>query len=177
MLDFESLIQQHWTRVCGVLYRLVGDWAEAEDLALDVFWRLYQRPPRSERASPNSGRYAQAVGGWLYRVATNLGFNALRARKRRQRYEEEAGSLVRSDDPAWDPTEEIERVQEREQVRAVLAKMKSRSAQLLVLRQSGLSYAEIAQSLGLAATSIGTLLARAELEFEQHYRVLEDGPE
>ena len=53
------------------------------------------------------------------------------------------------------------------------AVLKPRAAQLLVLRHSGLSYAEIAQALNVARSSVGTLLARAEKEFERRYRALE----
>jgi RNA polymerase sigma-70 factor (ECF subfamily) len=57
-------------------------------------------------------------------------------------------------------------------VRLVLAQMKPRSAQLLVLRHSGFSYAEIAAALGVAPGSVGVLLARAEKEFEERYKRL-----
>jgi RNA polymerase sigma-70 factor (ECF subfamily) len=103
-------------------------------------------------------------------VATNLGFNALRARQRRQRYEEEAGYAVLASDPNWDPAQVIEQAQERAGVRQALTQMKPRAAQLLLLRHSGLSYAEIAAALGVAPGSVGALLARAEKEFEQLYR-------
>ena len=159
---FEDLFQEHWTRVCAVLYRLVGERQEAEDLALEAFWRLYRRPPST--GSPDN------LGGWLYRVATNLGLNALRARKRRQRYEQEAGTQALIQEAGWDPATEIERAQERERVRAALAQLKPRSAQLLILRHSGLSYAELAAALDLAPASVGTLLARAEQEFIQHLK-------
>jgi DNA-directed RNA polymerase specialized sigma24 family protein len=43
LLDFESLFREHWPRLYGVIYRLVGDHAEAEDLALESFWRLHQK--------------------------------------------------------------------------------------------------------------------------------------
>lgn len=162
--EFDTLFQQHWTRVCSVLFRLVGDWAEAEDLALEVFWRLYRRPPRSNHN----------LGGWLYRVATNLGFNALRARKRRQQYEEEAGFEALEKTPPQDPAEVVERDQTKERVRETLSQMKPRSAQLLILRHSGMSYAEIAEALDLALGSVGTLLARAEREFETHYPEIDD---
>lgn len=83
---FEALFDQHWPRVYGVLLRLTGDPAEAEDLALEVFWRLHQHPPtRGDAAN---------MGGWLYRVAANLGYNALRAARRRRHYEQEAGALI-----------------------------------------------------------------------------------
>jgi RNA polymerase sigma-70 factor (ECF subfamily) len=162
---FEAIFHEHWTRVYAVLFRLVGDRAEAEDLALEVFWRLYRRPPAHEHGSN--------LSGWLYRVATNLGFNALRAFQRRQRYEEEAGRLVLEAAAPHDPDIAAERAEERQQVRRVLAQMKPRSAQLLILRHSGLSYAELAAALGVSPGSIGTMLARAEREFEAQYRALE----
>jgi RNA polymerase sigma-70 factor (ECF subfamily) len=162
---FEAIFHEHWTRVYAVLFRLVGDQAEAEDLALEVFWRLYRRPPAHE--------HGNNLSGWLYRVATNLGNNALRAFKRRQRYEEEAGRRVLEAAAAPDPDIAAGRAEERQQVRRVLAQMKPRSAQLLILRHSGLSYAELAAALGVAPGSIGTMLARAEREFEAQYRVLE----
>jgi RNA polymerase sigma-70 factor (ECF subfamily) len=152
---FEAIFHEHWTRVYAVLFRLVGDRAEAEDL----------RPPAHEHGSN--------LSGWLYRVATNLGFNALRAFKRRQRYEQEAGQLLLEAAAPHDPDIAAERAEERQQVRRVLAQMKPRSAQLLILRHSGLSYAELAAALGVSPGSIGTMLARAEREFEAQYRALE----
>lgn len=156
---FEALFHAHWGRVVQVIARLVGDPAEAEDLALDAFWRLYRQPPRQD----------QNLAGWLYRVATRLGLNALRARQRRQRYEESAGKDALQDDPPGNPAILVERAQERQQVRKVLSTMKPRTAQLLVLRHSGMSYAEIAAALGVSSGSVGTLLARAEREFEERY--------
>jgi RNA polymerase sigma-70 factor (ECF subfamily) len=159
---FERLFDEHWNRVCGVLFRLVGDRDEAEDLALEAFWRLYHRPPHDLN-----------LAGWLYRVATNLGLNALRSRKRRKRYEEEAGVLDYPRNAPLDPAAEMENAEQRRMVGRVLAEMSSRPAQLLVLRHSGLSYAEVAAALGLASTSVGALLARAEREFEKRYLDLE----
>ncbi|MFC2054136.1 sigma-70 family RNA polymerase sigma factor [Chloroflexota bacterium] len=157
--DFEVLFQEHWSRLCGVLFRLVGDWDEAQDLALDSFEQLYRRPPKDDTN----------LCGWLYRVATNRGLNALRARERRTRYEQKAGSLTLEEDQPEDPTDVLERKQEQAQVRTTLGLMKPRSAQLLILRHSGLSYAEIASTLEVSPNSVGTLLARAEQEFEEQY--------
>jgi len=161
----EDAFMEHWNRVYGVLYRMVGERDEAEDLALETFWRLHSRRPRLQ------GEHG--LTGWLYRVATNLGFNALRARQRRWRYETQAGRLALESERSGDPAEEVEMVQERQQVHASLAKMKPRSARLLVLRHSGLSYAEIAAALQVKPGSVGVLLARAESEFEGQYQALE----
>ncbi len=157
--SFEAIFNEHWHRVCGVLFRLVGDRDEAEDLALEAFWRLYRRQPQDLN-----------LAGWLYRVATHLGLNALRSRKRRRRYEQEAGRLEWGQQTTGDPAAEAELVEQRRNVRRVLAEMRPRAAQLLILRHSGLSYGEIAVALRVRVSSVGALLARAEDEFERHYR-------
>ncbi len=157
--EFETLFQEHWERLCRVLYRLSGDWDEAQDLALETFMRLY-RQPAPPAANP---------GGWLYRVATNLGLNALRARRRREQYEIEAGVEALQAETYQDPALTAEQRLERQQVRAALERMKPREAQILLLRYSGLSYAEIAAALDVAPASVGSLLARAEQSFEKFY--------
>lgn len=162
---FEAAFRDNWTRVFRVLYRLVGDPGEAEDLALEVFWRLYSQRPAVE----GEGGWS----AWLYRVATNLGFNALRARQRRQRYETQAGRRILDESPSGDPVDEVAKELERQRVRTALSQMKPRSAQLLFLRYSGLSYAELAAALEIAPGSVGTLLARAEAEFEACYQAME----
>ncbi len=159
---FETLFRSHWPRIHATLTRLVGDADEAEDLALETFWRLYQRPPRDR---------ANGLGGWLHRVAMNLGFNALRARRRRQGHEQTGGAvwLEAATAPAPEEAAEVRATQAR--VRAALAALPEREAQLLILRHSGFSYQEIAAALKVAPGSVGTLLARAETEFEQRWRV------
>jgi RNA polymerase sigma-70 factor (ECF subfamily) len=58
----------------------------------------------------------------------------------------------------------------RVRVREVLGALKPREAQLLLLRASGLAYRELAGTLGIEPTSVGTMLARAEAEFERRFR-------
>jgi DNA-directed RNA polymerase specialized sigma24 family protein len=52
--------------------------------------------------------------------------------------------------------------------------MPQRKAQILILRHTDHTYAEIAEVLGVAYSSVGTMLARAERDFERRYRALED---
>jgi RNA polymerase sigma-70 factor (ECF subfamily) len=160
--NFERVFLEQYPRVYAVLVRIVGDRAEAEDLALETFWQLHRRPP--------SMRHSQSLGGWLYRVATNLGFNALRARKRRERYELEAGAEAIIQVAAGDPAEDVAAQEERDRVRQVLGQMDSRQAQLLLMRHSGMAYEELAAALEVSPNSIGTLLARAEREFEKKWQ-------
>jgi DNA-directed RNA polymerase specialized sigma24 family protein len=79
--DFETIFLEQWSQIYSVIFRLVGDQAEAEDLALETFWKLYRDPPSK----------AENLNGWLYRVAVNQGLNALRSRKRRTYYEGQSG--------------------------------------------------------------------------------------
>lgn len=164
---FEAVFNGHWSRVYGLLFRLVGEHAEAEDLALEVFWRYSQHPP--------SRQGSQTPGGWLYRVALRLGYNALRAQRRRRNYEESAGRLVLQGNIPLDAEGQVEQAEQRQQVRRALAQMAPRAAQILVLRYAGCSYAEIAATLKLAPGSVGTVLARAEREFQKRYEQVERG--
>lgn len=161
---FEAIFLKHYARVVDVLFRVVGDRARAEELADDVFWKIYRQPLPPNRE--------HNVGGWLYRAAMRLGLDALRASVRRQRYEQAAARTDAASGALPDPLDTVLRAEKRHRVRETLARMKPAQAQLLILRHSGLSYQELAQALGVKASSIGTLLARAEAEFEKRYREL-----
>jgi RNA polymerase sigma-70 factor (ECF subfamily) len=161
---FEALFMEHWARVYRLLYRLVGDPAEAEDLAVETFVRLYQRYPQRDNEFN--------LGGWLHRVATNLGLHSIRSWKRRERYEMSAGKYALEDTPEDQPALILAQEEERRLVRLALSRMDERQAQLLIMRHSGSPYKEIAKTLELAPTSIGPLLVRAEKEFAKKYRAL-----
>jgi RNA polymerase sigma-70 factor (ECF subfamily) len=165
--DFEAVFAGYWSRVYGLLFRLVGEHATAEDLTLEVFWRYAQHTP--------AGQDSQTPGGWLYRVALRLGYNALRAQRRRRSYEESAGRQELPGNIPLDTEGQVEQAEQRQLVRRVLAGMKPRAAQVLVLRHTGCSYAEIAAALKISPGSVGTVLARAEHEFQQRYEQFERG--
>jgi RNA polymerase sigma factor (sigma-70 family) len=162
--EFETLFVKHYPRIVGILRRIVGDHGQAEDLASEVFLKLYRRPLVQE---PEAN-----VGGWLYRTATNLGIDALRATARRSRLEQAAGQDAGQNKPAENGFERVARVEREHRVRTVLAEIKPAQAQLLLLRASGDSYKELAAVLEIEAGSVGTLLVRAEVAFEQRYREL-----
>ncbi|MCJ7626306.1 MAG: sigma-70 family RNA polymerase sigma factor, partial [Anaerolineaceae bacterium] len=137
--EFENIFNAHWAKIYAVLYRLTGSPEDADDLALEVFWRLWRTPPKQDGN----------VAGWLYRVAMNLGYNNLRSSSRK-RYETEAGQLVLEKEISFSPEGELNRKMEREEVQNALKKMSPRQANLLILRHTGLSYREIADVLKLA---------------------------
>jgi RNA polymerase sigma-70 factor (ECF subfamily) len=159
---FEAIFHEHYPKVYAILFRLTGDRYEADDLAAETFWRLWERPPAQD----------DNLVGWLYRVATRLGYNTLRAGQRRERYSAAAAAaaVMVENKAADDPARTAEQHIERQRVRAVLRQMPLRDVQVLILRHSGLSYKEIATVIDIAAGSVGTLLSRAETKFEALYR-------
>lgn len=158
--EFDALFREHYPRVVAMLARLTGDRGQAEEIAADAFCKLSAREPEGdEHHTP-----------WLYRVATNAGLDALRRNARRRQHEQAAHVESLRSANADCALERILSEERRARVQAVLAEMKPRDAQLLVLRADGLAYRELAESLGVQASSIGTLLARAEAEFERKFR-------
>ena len=159
---FDAAFREHYPRIVALLARVTGDRSQAEEIAADVFCKVSQRGHA-------------ALGGedpapWLYRVATNAGLDALRSTTRRRRREEAAGvESVRVASRA-SALDEVLREERCARVREVLGGLKPRDAQLLLLRAEGLAYRELAEALGLQSGSVGTLLARAEAEFERRFR-------
>src|SRR5947207_99678 len=157
---FEGLFRAEYARVVGIAHRVLADQAEAEDVAQDVFFSFY-------RAHAADAPYAPA---WLHAAAAHAALNALRGRDRRAR--REAAQAVPIDTPAVDddPAYIVAASETRDEVRAVLARLPERSAAMLALRYAGLSYAEIAAALDVRASSVGTLLRRAEDAFRRELR-------
>ena len=73
--EFRAIFLHHYARIVAILVRLLGNLSHAEEVANDAFWRLYREPVLQDNGN---------VGGWLYRTATNLGIDALRASGRRR---------------------------------------------------------------------------------------------
>src|SRR5207247_4661988 len=105
---FEAIFSEHYARVVAVLGRLLGDHAEAEEAAMDVFCKLYEQPLPQERD--------HNLGGWLYRTATRLGIDRLRAANRRKQYERTAGRDLAEASAPSDPLQDALREETCRQV-------------------------------------------------------------
>jgi RNA polymerase sigma factor (sigma-70 family) len=164
-ISYEETYRNFYTQVARQLTYLLGDRAAAEDLAQETFLKLYTVPPPTR----------QNIGGWLHQVGAHLALNYLRGEKRRQRRE------LQVEDPAGDkviPLEEIVWRQETVRlVRDVLGGMPDRERMALLLRHTGFTYQEIADAIGVAPGSVGTLLARAQRRFLDRYRQRKDDDE
>ena len=152
-----TFFERWYPRLVRFLYARTGDADQAEDLAQEAFLRLLERRPRDP-------------GAWLFTVAGNLLRDEVRlARGRARRL-----TLVRLEreldgDPGPEP--ELLRAEEAAGVRRALADLPERDRTRLLLHHEGFRYREIAQQLGLAPTSIGPLLTRAQRRFLESYLV------
>lgn len=157
--SFEILFYRHYDRIYGLLFRLLGNRTEAEDVTQEVFLKLYKQRFR--------GRREHNVGGWLYRVATNMGYNHLRGRKRR--WGRDTLLVPDATDEPVQPGDKAVQEETKATVRATLARLPQRQTQMLLLRQMGMSYAELALACDVAPGSVGTLLSRAAQAFREAY--------
>ncbi len=105
---------------------------------------------------------------WLIRVALNVARNTVRGIIRANTRED---NYVKETDETSDftPSKEFEQKECAREVHRALSLIKEPLRSCLVLKQQGLSYKEIANSLDLNETSIGTFVARARQEFVRHY--------
>ena len=165
-MDFEAAYKSHWAPLLRYVDRMVGDADLAADVVQEAFVRLL------DQALPD-----EEVRRWLFTVATNLVRDDARmtARRRRllsQRYEQ----ADLEHDPAELPDQSVVRAERVAAVRAALAEMPERDRQLLLMREEGFRYAEIAEVIEVAPGSVGTLLARALRRFTEALdpRIVED---
>ena len=147
---FEALFRSEYGRVVGIANRVLADSHEAEDVAQDVFIDFH-------RLHSASADYAPA---WLHRAAAHASLNRLRGSRRRHR--REVAQAAEEGERTMDPQKQLEVDEDRRRVREALARLAPKPAAVLVLRASGLSYAEVAGALGVGIGQVGTMLRRAE---------------
>jgi RNA polymerase sigma-70 factor (ECF subfamily) len=163
---FERLFHRYYDSVYRVVLRMLGDDDAASDVTQETFLALYTHPPQLQTDG-------EEIRAWLYRVALNRGYNALRSKRRTEARLPALYESVAGPEEAADPEREALRAENRVQVRAVLATLPERQAKLLLLRQEDLKYAEIAEILEIAPGSVGTLLVRAERAFQLAWKQME----
>ena len=145
---FDRVFRAEYGRVVSIATRVLGDPARAEDVAQDAFLALHRRDCSDQAWA----------GGWVCAAAAHGALNVLRAERRRQRRERLAVPPVE----ALDPSAAVERAHDGLVLRTSLARLPRRAATVLVLRHSGLSYAEVAAAMGVKQGAVGTMLRRAE---------------
>jgi RNA polymerase sigma-70 factor, ECF subfamily len=156
--DIEALFRAHYARVARIIERVVRDRGRSEELAVEVFLKLW----RKKKAQ------SENVEAWLYRVAVRTGLDGLRRQSRRAHYERLLAWVRPRSAPAT-PEQLHSSAEEQDRVRAVLNAIDPRQAQFLLLRSQDFTYDEVAAILKLNPASIGTLLSRAQESFRKEH--------
>lgn len=158
-IGFDEAFTLHHRTVFRTARSVVRDDGLAEDVTQEVFLRLYNNLDSVTQ---------EMLRPWLIRVAINTARNTLRgkirANTRDENYvKESVETEVCSAEITYEQREQATEVQR------ALGKVKEPLRSCLILKQQGLSYREIAETLDLTETSIGTFIARARKEFVRFY--------
>lgn len=163
-VDFENLFNRLHPSLYRYVHRLTGDADRADDIVQESFVRLLRQQLPEQEARP-----------WLFTVATNLVRDGARQTARRKRLLEASPVEWPGQACSQDLLEQKERIAA---VRAGLEHLPPRDRQILLMREEGFKYAEIAKAVGVAPGSVGTLIARAMRKFVAQFpaeAVLLDG--
>lgn len=161
---FAELVEAYQDRVVGLLTHMTGDKQAAEDLAQDVFMRVY-------RARGNYEPTAR-FSTWLFRITQNVAFNSRRSKSRRKEvnfktestqstssFQNENAIAERS---ALMPTRQLDANETQEMVRDAVMRLGERQRMALLLHKfEGMSYADIGTSMDLTVSAVKSLLSRA----------------
>ena len=145
--DLDEVFRRDYRLVVQVAARVLGSQDEAEDVAQEVFLSF--------------GRSSVPVAearGWLSVAAAHTALNLLRSGRRRTARE----ATVSDATVVPDIADAVVTNEDRSRVRAALARLPRKQAVAVVLRHSGLSYADVAAALDMSPGSVGTTVRRAE---------------
>ncbi len=165
---FAELVERFQHRLVAVMYHLVGNADEAEDLAQEVFLRVY----RIRKKYRPKAKFST----WLFTIANNLALNALRDRKRRpvlplEIQESSFGSgpqqgvAASRDEP---PAHSLQQQELAAVIRQALDGLNERQRVAIVLNKfEDMNYAEIAEVMGLSTKAVKSLLSRSRMKLRE----------
>jgi RNA polymerase sigma-70 factor, ECF subfamily len=161
---FESLVGRYQDRLIGFFYHMVRDRTTAEDMAQEVFLRVF----RSRERYTATARFST----WLFRIAHNLASNQRRGLARRREIplansagfddEVRAEDQILAEKSALMPTRLIDSKETQDVVREALDSLNERQKTAVLLHKfEGLSYQDIGEIMGLNVVAVKSLLSRA----------------
>lgn len=160
-IEFDEAFTLHHRTVFRAARSIVHDSGLAEDVTQEVFIRLYKHM--------DSIKDEEMLRPWLIRVALNLAKNTVRGNIRANTRDENYVKEYVAGNSEGSVESEFEQQVEVSEINRALGRIREPLRSCLVLKQQGLSYREIAESLSLNESSIGTFVARARQEFLKFY--------
>jgi RNA polymerase sigma-70 factor (ECF subfamily) len=163
---FEELVIRYQTRLVSLLEHMVGSRDQAEDLAQEVFLRVY----RARKSYEPGAKFST----WLFTIANNVASNAIRSRFRRREVRlrtQDSGSTggrplerLLQASTGQIPARQLDKAEMRDIVRLALTSLNDRQRLAVLLSKfEGMSYADIAQTMDMSPQAIKSLLSRARV--------------
>ena len=163
----EELIQRHQTLVAGTVARMLGSTSEVEDIAQQVFIRVWK----------SAGRYVPRAKftTWLLKITRNLVFNELRRTKRHANVplqtDPQSEEMPLRDQTAQTPAASLLEHELQEAIeQAITALPESQRLALVLRRYEELSYEDIAEILELSVPAVKSVLFRARTELRERLK-------
>jgi len=167
---FEELMLRYQNRVVTVLEHLVGNRSQAEDLAQDVFLRVY----RARKNYVPGSKFST----WLFKITNNVALNALRSKSRRREVNvesHESGPMgaTRLDEMAQAasgliPARQLDKAEMRDIIQLALESLNERQRMAVLLSKfEDMNYADIASAMDMTPKAIKSLLSRARVNLRQ----------
>jgi RNA polymerase sigma-70 factor, ECF subfamily len=164
---FERLIERHQTLVAGTVARMLGSNSDVEDIAQQVFIRVWK----------SAGRYVARAKftTWLLKITRNLVFNEMRRAKRHPhlpvQIEPEADEMPLKDEATATPDASLLQAELQTEIeKAIMLLPKTQRMALVLRRYEELSYEEIADVLDLSVPAVKSLLFRARTELRERLK-------
>ena len=164
---FEQLIERHQTLVAGTVARMLGSNSDVEDIAQQVFIRVWK----------SAGRYVARAKftTWLLKITRNLVFNEMRRAKRHPhlpvQIEPEAEEIPLKDEATATPDATLLQAELQAAIENAITLLPETQSMAIVLRRyEELSYEEIADVLDLSVPAVKSLLFRARTELRERLK-------
>ena len=161
---FEQLIERHQTLVIGTVARMLGSNSDVEDIAQQVFIRVWK----------SASRYVPKAKftTWLLKITRNLVFNELRRAKRRAhaplQADPNAEEMQLKDETKQAPDASLLEAELQEAIEKAISELPETQRLALILRRyEELSYEQIAEVLSLSVPAVKSVLFRARTELRQ----------
>ncbi|WP_214481125.1 sigma-70 family RNA polymerase sigma factor [Bacillus sp. SM2101] len=155
--QFNHIYKTNYSLVVNKIIQIIHDRAVAEELAQNVFINLYN----------SDWKEIENMPAWLRKTAMFTSYNYIRSEKREyERMRKEFNSM---NDQVSSSEEQFLQRDDISNVHVILNIMEERERQLLMMKYSGFSYKEVANSLNINEKSVGKLLSRARKKFKQLY--------
>jgi RNA polymerase sigma-70 factor (ECF subfamily) len=173
---FNQLVRMHQAAVFRQLLRVLGDAAEAEDLAQEVFVTVFK--------AIETFRGDSRLSTWIHRIAQNHARNRLKYHGRHKRRgdtpleetTEESFAVPETGSRLPRPDQQVEAEQAEVQIRVAITQLDEEQRTLIVLRDlENLSYEEIQEQTGLPSGTVKSRLHRARVALQERFRALSEG--